>query len=174
MTAAVGTTIDAAGSQPEPDAHVASVDVLVDSVDRRFTQNGRAFTALDGVSLTIRRGEFVALIGPSGCGKSTLLRLVAGLDDPDAGVIRIRGGLPDAFRAAGELGIAFQDPALLPWRSVFRNVALPLEVLGRKVADHRQRIGQLIDLVGLKASRRRRPASSRAACASAPRSPARS
>lgn len=125
-------------------------DVLVDQVDRHFTQNGKMFTALDRVSLKIGRGEFVALIGPSGCGKSTLMRLVAGLDRPDGGVVRIRGDLPDKFRAAGELGIAFQEPALLPWRSVFRNVALPLEVLGRKVGDHRARIDQLIDLVGLR------------------------
>lgn len=128
----------------------AVTDVLVDHVDRHFLQNGRKFTALDQVSLKIGRGEFVALIGPSGCGKSTLLRLVAGLDQPNEGVVRIRGDLPDKFRSAGELGIAFQEPALLPWRSVFRNVALPIEVLGRKLSDHTARIDQLIDLVGLR------------------------
>ena len=124
-------------------------DVLVDSVGRRFTAPGKIFTALENVSLTVERGEFVALIGPSGCGKSTLLRLIAGLDEPDDGVIRIRGALPEQFRNRGELGIAFQDPALLPWRSVRRNISLPLEVLGRRLSEYKDRIQQLIELVGL-------------------------
>jgi len=124
-------------------------EVLVDSVDRRFGTGAKTFTALDRVSLEVNQGEFVALIGPSGCGKSTLLRLVAGLDEPDGGVIRIRGALPEEFRRKGELGIAFQDPALLPWRTVRRNVSLPLEVLGRPLAPARARIEALIALVGL-------------------------
>ncbi|MFV0245728.1 MAG: ABC transporter ATP-binding protein [Qingshengfaniella sp.] len=127
----------------------AVTDVLVDSVDRRFTARRQTVTALDSVSLKIRRGELIALIGPSGCGKSTLMRLIAGLDDPDGGVVRIRGDQPYTFRKKGELGIAFQDPALLPWRSVRRNIALPLEVLGRPVAKAQSRIDALIDLVGL-------------------------
>ena len=129
---------------------VANHDVDVYRVDRRFRSAGRVVTALDSVSLGIKAGEFVALIGPSGCGKSTLLRLVAGLDEPDAGRITIRGVTPSAFRNGGELGIAFQDPALLPWRSVQRNVSLPLEVLGRPVKAAADRIQGLIDLVGLK------------------------
>ena len=133
-----------------PPEIVSRNDVDVYRVDRRFRSAGRIVTALESVSLGIEAGEFVALIGPSGCGKSTLLRLVAGLDEPDAGRITIRGTTPSAFRNGGELGIAFQDPALLPWRSVRRNVSLPLEVLGRPVRAAADRIQKLIDLVGLK------------------------
>ena len=125
-------------------------DVIVDHVDRRFHSSGREVVALDKVSIDIARGEFIALIGPSGCGKSTLLRLIAGLDEPDEGVVRIRGATPGEFRERGELGISFQDAALLPWRSVERNVSLPLEVLGRPLAPARQRIRSLIEVVGLK------------------------
>src|SRR5258708_4282257 len=73
-------------------------DVIVDHVERRFRSGDRAVTALDKVSLKIARGSFTALIGPSGCGKSTLLRLIAGLDDPDGGGIKVRGSDPEAFR----------------------------------------------------------------------------
>jgi NitT/TauT family transport system ATP-binding protein len=123
--------------------------VIVDHVERRFQSGDRAVTALDKVSLKIARGSFTALIGPSGCGKSTLLRLIAGLDDPDGGGIKVRGSDPEVFRKQGELGIAFQDPALLPWRSVRRNIALPLEVLGRSVKAAADHIHHLIGLVGL-------------------------
>jgi NitT/TauT family transport system ATP-binding protein len=130
---------------PEP----AIQDVIVDHVERRFQSGDRAVTALDKVSLKIARGSFTALIGPSGCGKSTLLRLIAGLDDPDGGGIKVRGSDPEVFRKQGELGIAFQDPALLPWRTVRRNIALPLEVLGRSVKAAAEHIRHLIGLVGL-------------------------
>jgi NitT/TauT family transport system ATP-binding protein len=132
--------------------HVAhpTGDVEIRRVHRRFKAADRDVTALDAVSLTITRGEFIAIIGPSGCGKSSLLRLIAGLDEPDAGSIKIRGATPAEFRNRGELGVVFQDPALLPWRSVRRNVSLPLEVLGRSVKQAAPHIQSLIDLVGLK------------------------
>jgi NitT/TauT family transport system ATP-binding protein len=128
-----------------------TVDVLVDHVEKSFVANGgKVVTALDKVSTTILRGEFVALIGPSGCGKSTLLRLIAGLDEPTEGMVRVRSESPKTFCARGELGIVFQDPALLPWRSVRHNVALPLEVLGRPVKPAAAHIQSLIEMVGLK------------------------
>lgn len=125
------------------------LDLVVERVVKRFSGGGKAVTALDHVSLSVPRGSFVAVIGPSGCGKSTLLRIVAGLDVPDEGAVAVRGEAPSVFRDRGELGIAFQDPALLPWRTVRRNIALPLEVLGRPVGRSREHIGQLIKLVGL-------------------------
>jgi len=124
-------------------------DLSVDGVSKTFSAAGRPVRALASVTLKVKRGSFVALIGPSGCGKSTLIRLVAGLEKPDEGVIRLRNEDPRAFRARGELGIAFQDPALLPWRTVRRNVALPFEVLGESQARHATRIDELIKLVGL-------------------------
>lgn len=124
-------------------------DLSIEAVSKTFRTRGASTQALSSVSLHVRRGSFVAIIGPSGCGKSTLLRLVAGLEVPDSGTVLVRNQHPQSFRARGELGIAFQDPALLSWRSVRRNVALPLQVLGRPLDSHRQRIDDLIELVGL-------------------------
>jgi NitT/TauT family transport system ATP-binding protein len=125
------------------------IDLSVEGVSKRFVGAAGTVQALAPVTVKIARGSFVALIGPSGCGKSTLLRIIAGLETQDEGSVRIRGQDPRTFRAGGELGIVFQDPALLPWRSVRRNIALPLQVLGQPVRRHEQRIGNLIDLVGL-------------------------
>ncbi len=83
-------------------------------------------TALDGIDLTVKRGEFLVLLGPSGCGKSTLLRLIAGLEAPTAGEIAWTRGKPHP----GELGYVFQDPVLMPWASALENVALPLRLRG--------------------------------------------
>ena len=116
---------------------------------RVFTVSGEAFTALEEVSLTCPTNSFTALIGPSGCGKSTLLRLIAGLDQADAGSIRIGSESPLEMQIRGALGLAFQDPALLPWRSVVGNVQLPFDVIGRIRPEDRERIRHLIKLVGL-------------------------
>jgi len=92
----------------------------------QLTDLRRAFddgvVAVDGVELTVEEGQFVALLGPSGCGKSTLLRLIAGLDAPSGGRVELVGD--------PQLAYVFQDPHLLPWRTVLRNVALPLELRG--------------------------------------------
>ena len=125
------------------------VDLVIDQVGKTFAGPKGPVVALAPVSMKLNRGSFTAVIGPSGCGKSTLLRIIGGLESPDNGAVLIRGKHPDQFRAAGELGIAFQDPALLPWRSVRRNIALPLQILGRRVADYGERIDGLIKLVGL-------------------------
>jgi NitT/TauT family transport system ATP-binding protein len=125
------------------------------SSELRIAQVGRVFAvsgapplvALKNVSLHCPAGSFTALIGPSGCGKSTLLRLVAGLEQPDGGTVRIGAETPLALQQRGALGIAFQDAALLPWRSVVDNVRLPLDVTGAPV--DMARIRSLVELVGL-------------------------
>jgi NitT/TauT family transport system ATP-binding protein len=132
----------AIAAQPE-------IDLVLDGVDKRYRGPQGEVVALSEVSLSIERGSFTAVIGASGCGKSTLLRVIAGLEHPDKGRVLIRGETPQRFRAKGELGIAFQDPALLPWRTTRRNVALPLEVLGRRVGPEKAHIDALIRLVGL-------------------------
>ena len=122
--------------------------LAVESVRREFAVKGKPpLVALDDVSLHCDSGSFTALIGPSGCGKSTLLRLLAGLDQPDAGSLRIDGESPLALQRSGRLGIAFQDAALLPWRSVADNIRLPFDITGAP-PDH-ARIAALIELVGL-------------------------
>jgi NitT/TauT family transport system ATP-binding protein len=118
-------------------------------VSKTFAARGISVEALKDVSLDCGLGSFTALIGPSGCGKSTILRLSLGLDRPDMGVIEVGGLRPEAATRGGLTGVAFQDSALLPWRSVEANIALPLDVLGRSRADYAEKIAGLIGLVGL-------------------------
>ena len=119
-------------------------------MERTFALKDDVVRALDQVSLDVPMGSFISLIGPSGCGKSTLLRLLAGLESPDGGSLLIGDKSPDDLRLAGRLGVAFQDPALLPWRSVWKNITLPLQVMGKSPKDYQSAIEELIALVGLK------------------------
>ena len=112
--------------------------------------------ALDGLSLEAARGEIVALIGPNGCGKSTFLRVAAGLLRPDRGEVTLDG--EPISRPDPRIGLVFQEPRLLPWRSVADNVGWPLELAGWARAPRAERVGELIDLVGLRGSERLRPA----------------
>lgn len=101
--------------------------------------------ALDDVTLTVRPGEFVALLGPSGCGKSTLLRLIAGLDEPSRGNVH----RPDEAQGRSRLGYVFQAPTLMPWASVFENVWLPLRLQGRSRMQAVEAVSAALDQVGL-------------------------
>jgi NitT/TauT family transport system ATP-binding protein len=97
-------------------------------------------TALDDLSLTVERGEFVSVVGPSGCGKSTLLRVISGLTRPTSG---------DVVCDTDDVGFVFQDPTLLPWRTVRRNVELPAELRGLPRSERRRRATEAIAMVGL-------------------------
>ncbi|HEY3736080.1 MAG TPA: ABC transporter ATP-binding protein [Jatrophihabitans sp.] len=111
--------------------------------------------ALQHIDLDTRQGEFVSLLGPSGCGKSTLLRIIADLETPTTGEVRIHGGPAHRARLEHRIGVAFQDPSLLPWRSVTDNVALPLELAGARVDSGA--VADLIQLVGLEDFARAKP-----------------
>ncbi|WP_299818007.1 ABC transporter ATP-binding protein [uncultured Jannaschia sp.] len=130
--------------------------VLCTDLVKVFDASGDPVPAVGPLNATFAAGRTTALVGPSGCGKSTLLRMIAGLERPSAGAIRIGGGTPhDLARRAG-LAMAFQDAALLPWRSVRGNVALGLR-LARRPADP-ARVERLIETVGLGGFGDRRPA----------------
>jgi NitT/TauT family transport system ATP-binding protein len=115
-------------------------------VDKVYS-NG--ITALQGLDLDVGEGEFLSLLGPSGCGKSTVLRLVAGLGEVSGGRIEWPGANGQAGLPRGDIGFVFQEPTLMPWATVFRNVLLPLTLRGVGSAEADTRVREAIGLVGL-------------------------
>ena len=138
------TTAERAPAPASPPTAPAYVSVR--HVTKRFQRGRSPVVALDGVDLDIPRGGFVSVLGPSGCGKSTLLAILAGLLHPDEGRVAIGGETPHQARQAHHIGLVPQHPALLPWKTVRRNVTLLTEVAGRP--DHAG-VDDLLASVGL-------------------------
>ncbi|MBF6172970.1 ABC transporter ATP-binding protein [Nocardia blacklockiae] len=135
---------------------VAGTGIHVSGLGKTFRVGRRTVPALDAVDLHTEQGAFLSLLGPSGCGKSTVLRILAGLETPTTGTARINGATPSELRRRHGFGIAFQDSALLPWRSVEANIKLPLQVAGLP-ADPGL-VADLIALVGLEGFEKAKPA----------------
>jgi NitT/TauT family transport system ATP-binding protein len=114
-----------------------------------FETNDGPVQALADVDLSISKGEFVSFIGPSGCGKTTFLRLIADLEKPTAGSITVNGMTAEEARQKRAYGYVFQAAALYPWRTIERNVALPLEIMGVSRAERKERIRRTLSLVNL-------------------------
>jgi NitT/TauT family transport system ATP-binding protein len=131
----------------EPASCVHAPIVALRGVGKTF---GNGVVALDGFDLSVRPGEFLALLGPSGCGKSTALRIVAGLIEPDSGAVEWSGSRAGGTETRRQLGFVFQEPTLMPWATVEANVRLPLRLL-RLEAEAPARIGAALDRVGLAA-----------------------
>ncbi|MFN8828587.1 MAG: ABC transporter ATP-binding protein [Labrys sp. (in: a-proteobacteria)] len=113
--------------------------------------------ALSKVNLSVSEGDFVSFIGPSGCGKTTLLRVIADLEQATSGEITVNGLSPNEARLARQYGYVFQAPALYPWRTIERNVMLPLEVMGFPAAERQARVAKNIELVNLKGFEKKFP-----------------
>ena len=121
--------------------------VRIDGVTKTFPQGN--VTALQEIDLELAPAEFVSLIGPSGCGKSTLLRVIGDLIEPTAGSITVNGKSARQARDDGDYGIVFQDAVLFDWRTVAKNIALPLEMLGWERQRRKARVTEMLELVEL-------------------------
>jgi len=105
--------------------------------------------ALKDVDLAVDKGDFVSFIGPSGCGKTTFLRVIADLEKPTGGTISVNGMPPEEARMARAYGYVFQAASLQPWRTIEKNIALPLEIMGHSKSDQKERVARVLDLVDL-------------------------
>jgi NitT/TauT family transport system ATP-binding protein len=130
-------------------------EISCEHVRKIYGKGASAFEAVSSATFSVEKGEFVSLLGPSGCGKSTLLMMIAGLEPLNAGRI-LAGGTPiDEPRT--EIGIVFQDPTLLPWKTALQNVLFPIEMMHRERSSYLGRATELLQLVGLGDAIHKRP-----------------
>ena len=127
------------------------------NLDLTFETGDGSIQALRDVTLEIGKGEFVSFIGPSGCGKTTFLRVVAGLETPTGGEVRVNGMSPDEARRDRAYGYVFQEAGLYPWRTIAGNVRLPLEIMGYSKSDMADRVNRVLELVELSGFENKHP-----------------
>lgn len=126
-----------------------SPKISAKSVDLTFSTNDGPVDALKDVNLDINEGDFVSFIGPSGCGKTTFLRVLADLERPTGGTVEINGVSPKIARESRAYGYVFQAPGLYPWRSIGKNIKLPLEIIGLSKHEQSERVKRVLRLVDL-------------------------
>jgi NitT/TauT family transport system ATP-binding protein len=131
--------------------------VEISGLNLIFQTSGAPVQALADVNLDIYKGDFVSFIGPSGCGKTTLMRVIADLQKPTSGIVRVNGLTPEEARLKRAYGYVFQAPALYPWRTVEGNVKLPLEIMGLAAEERAKRAARVINLVNLKGFEQKYP-----------------
>ncbi len=131
--------------------------VSANDLSLTFETSDGPVQALSGVNLRVGKGEFVSFIGPSGCGKTTFLRVIADLEKPTGGEIRVNGVEPEEARKARAYGYVFQAASLYPWRTIERNVGLPLEIMGYSAVETQQRIARTLELVNLSGFEKKYP-----------------
>jgi NitT/TauT family transport system ATP-binding protein len=141
----------------QPATATGGVAVEARALNLTYVTRDGPVHALSDVDLAIGEGEFVSLIGPSGCGKTTLLRAIADLERATGGELRVNGMSPAEARARRAYGYVFQAPALYPWRTVERNVTLPLEIMGLPAAERRERARRWLAVVNLEGFERKYP-----------------
>jgi NitT/TauT family transport system ATP-binding protein len=139
------------------DRSIAPFAIDATGVSLTYATADGTVEALSDVDLKVAAGDFVSLIGPSGCGKTTLLRIVADLEQPSAGTVSVNGLTPGEARLRRQYGYIFQAPALYPWRTVERNVMLPLEIMGIPAKERRERTRRYLALVNLAGFERKYP-----------------
>jgi NitT/TauT family transport system ATP-binding protein len=131
--------------------------VEANAISLRFETADGPVDALSNVSLQIAEGEFVSFIGPSGCGKTTMLRVIADLQQPTSGTLLVNGMTAENARLARSYGYVFQAPALFPWRTIEKNLKLPLEIMGFSESEQRIRAERYMSMVNLKGFERKFP-----------------
>ena len=128
---------------------MANTIISAKDVELKFGKGSEEIIALKNVSLKVSAGEFVSFIGPSGCGKTTFLRTIAALENPTSGEILVNGISPDEARTNRAYGYVFQSAGLYPWRNIFKNVSLPLEVMNYSKEEIFKRVSKSLNLVEL-------------------------
>jgi NitT/TauT family transport system ATP-binding protein len=136
--------------QREQEIEENEIQIQIQDVSMSFKDNkGNDVLALQHVNLDVQKGEFISLVGPSGCGKTTLLRLIADLLEPSEGTVKVAGMTPREVRLQQKFGIVFQKGVLFDWRTVKKNVEMPLEIMKWRPDERSARADKMLEMVGL-------------------------
>ncbi len=138
-------------SQVDSASGVVQAETVIEArgLDLVFGSGDTSVQALKDINLTIDKGDFVSFIGPSGCGKTTFLRCIAALETPTGGSLTVNGMTPEEARQRRAYGYVFQAAGLYPWRTIAKNIKLPLEIMGYSKAEQEKRVAEVLELVEL-------------------------